>query len=327
MILLLQNLRITRKMICMMNSILCSGSFSIVQRDVNLRVFLRWCMCVVVFVISNRLVAQDLIVTHDGDTLNCRITKVKTDFIYFIFQHKGEIRNTLLPAGQVREYRFNYYANPVVGTAFVGQPDFPKIRAALNVGWSYRTAKMATDIPHGLKSYMDDLRSGYHFGLDASWFFSEMFGGGLKFTTYRTTSTLENVSVTQSNGQTAYGKMSDDMTINFIGPVFNSRLLSDSKKNSLLMNIGVGYIGYKDNAVLLSAYQLKSSTLGVCWEVGYDLGISKHLALGIQLSYLMGTLTRVKMYQAGSVTTIKFDEKDYEDLSRIDFSVGLRFNK
>ena len=54
--------------------------------------------------------AQDLIVTQEGDSLNCRITQIDlSGLLRFLFKHKGEIRSTLLPLKQVRSYQYAYY--------------------------------------------------------------------------------------------------------------------------------------------------------------------------------------------------------------------------
>src|SRR5699024_11256876 len=47
------------------------------------------------------LYAQDLIVTDDGDSINCKITKVKADHIYFTFKHKEDVRSTLISVENV----------------------------------------------------------------------------------------------------------------------------------------------------------------------------------------------------------------------------------
>ena len=44
----------------------------------------------------NIAIAQDLIVTQEGDTINAKITKVKLEMIYFTFKHDEEIRNTMI---------------------------------------------------------------------------------------------------------------------------------------------------------------------------------------------------------------------------------------
>lgn len=53
--------------------------------------------------------AQDLIVTNLGDSLNCKISRVKDTRIYFTFEHHGEMRKTLYPLDKVTFYDYNYY--------------------------------------------------------------------------------------------------------------------------------------------------------------------------------------------------------------------------
>jgi len=64
--------------------------------------------------IANSVYSQDLIVTNDGDSVNCKITKVETDNIYFTFKHNDEIRNTLLPISNVKIHQFNFYQTSAV---------------------------------------------------------------------------------------------------------------------------------------------------------------------------------------------------------------------
>ena len=53
-----------------------------------------------------QLSAQDLIVTTKGDSLNCKITKVKPDYIYFTFNNNGHTQNSLLPSSDVDYYQY-----------------------------------------------------------------------------------------------------------------------------------------------------------------------------------------------------------------------------
>jgi len=272
--------------------------------------------------------AQDLIVTSEGDSLNCKITKVKTDNIYFTFKHKDEIRNTLLPLNQVKYHQFNYFqTSEVQANKIIYNEIYPHFRAAVTGGWSYRVAKLADNIPSDFEKYMKDLKSGYHYGLDLSYYFSEQVGFGFKYYNYHSKNEITNVYVTLPNGSTQIGNMSDDISINFIGPFFSTRLLNANKKNSFLINLGLGYVGYKDNAVLISDFLIKGSTIGLCWDIGYDIGLSENFALGFQFSYIIGTLTRYELSDGASTQTVKLDKENYESLSRIDLSIGLRFNK
>ena len=277
--------------------------------------------------VSTSLYAQDLIVTSDGDSLNCKITKINTEYIYFTFKHKDEVRSTLLPIGQVTYHQNNYYQTSVVPDyKVIYKEDFPRFRVAINGGWSYRTAKIADNIPIEYDTYMRKIKSGYHYGGEVSYFFSEPIGVGFKYYVSRSGNEMDNVSVINPKGETVYGKMSDDISICFVGSFFSTRLLNASKRNCFITNLGIGYLGYKDDCVLVNNYTIKGSTLGLCWDLGYDIGMTKNLALGFQLSYIIGTLTQYEVSDGNTTENIELDEGYYESLSHIDLSVGLRFN-
>jgi hypothetical protein len=282
---------------------------------------------VAIFIGSGR--GQDLIVTTEGDSINCKITKAEPDYIYFTFKHKGEMRNTLLSVAQVKTYTYNYYSNSEVPSeSSVTNFPYPRFRAAINGGWSYRTAKITSNIPSDLKGYVEDLKSGYHYGIDLGYFFTEHVGLGLRYSTFRTKNEIDNVYVTYPNGSSRYGKMSDDISVNFIGPLLNTRLISKNKKNGLFLNFGLGYMGYKDESELVSEnFTIKGSTLGLCWEVGYDIGLSDKISIGFQLSLMQGVLSEYEISNGQQTQTIELEKDEYENLSRIDISVGLRFNK
>jgi hypothetical protein len=280
-----------------------------------------------VLILSISIQAQDLIVTNEGDSLNCKITKITSENIYFTFKHKEEIRGTFLPLWQVKFHKYNFYkVQEVPSDKVVENEAYPHMRFAINGGWSYRMAKISDNIPSEFEKYMKDLKSGYHYGCDLSFYFSEQLGFGFKYNHYQSKNELENVTFTFQDGSTRSGLMSDDISINFIGPFFSTRLLDASKKNSFLLNLGIGYMGYTDNAVLVSDLTIEGNTVGICWDMGYDIAISKNLSLGFQVSYLMGTLTQYEVTQGMDVETVKLEKDNYESLSRLDVSMGLRIS-
>ena len=129
--------------------------------------------------IANSIYSQDLIVTNDGDSINCKITKVKDDNIYFTFMHKDEVRSTLLPISGVTSHQYNFYQTSEVPIEkVVGHKNYPQFRLALNGGYSYITVKLAESIPQDFKQYSKELKSGYHLGGDLTFYFSEMLGVG-----------------------------------------------------------------------------------------------------------------------------------------------------
>ncbi|MDR3339812.1 MAG: hypothetical protein LBT25_06960, partial [Candidatus Symbiothrix sp.] len=158
-------------------------------------------LCLCIFSIS--LQAQDLIVTGEGDSLNYKITKVKKDPI------------------SMKEI-------------------YPHFRLALTGGWSYLTARLSDDTPAEFKDYSKELKSGFHYDVDFSYYFVEQLGVGFKYHEFLSSNKMDNVYATYPDGSTEYGSMSDDIRINFIGPFFSTRFFNSTKKNCLLMDLGLG---------------------------------------------------------------------------------------
>jgi len=278
--------------------------------------------------ISNSIFSQDLIVTNDGDSINCKITKVKTDNIYFTFKHKDEIRSTLLPVSSIKTHQFDYFqTSEVPKDKVVGYENYQHFRIAINGGYSYQTAKVAESVPSDFKGYIRELKSGYHFGGDLTYYFTEPLGFGFKYYLFKSSNSLDNIYLEDTDGNRTYGRMSDDLTISFIGPTFSTRLLSHDKKNAFLMNLSLGYMGYSNDKVIIDKYKMTGSTMGLSYDIGYDIGLSENISLGFQISFLTGTLFEYDWNDGTNTETIKLEKGEYESLNRIDFSVGLRFSK
>ena len=279
-------------------------------------------------VLTNSLYSQDLVVTKKGDSINCKITKVKKDNIYFTFKHKDEVRNTLLPMTGVKIHQFDYYQiSEVSREKVVGYENYQRFRIAINGGYSYQTARVAENVPSDFKDYVKELKLGYHFGYDLIYYFSEPLGFGFKYYLFKSSNSLDNIYIEDTDGNRTQGKLSDDLTISFIGPTFSTRLLNHDKSNAFLLNLSLGYMGYSNNKVKIDKYKITGSTVGLSFDIGYDIGLSENLSLGFQVSYLSGTLFKYELNDGITTQTIDLEEREYESLNRIDFSIGLRFGK
>ena len=279
-------------------------------------------------VITNSIYSQDLIVTNDGDSINCKITRVKTGNVYFTFNHKNEIRNTLLPLSNIKNYKFDFYdTSEIPEGKIIGYENYQHIRIAVNGGYSYMTAKVAESVPTDFRKYVKGLKSGYHFGGDINYYFTETLGFGGKYFVFKSSNSIDDIYLEYDNGDIEYGKMSDDLTISFIGPIFSTRILSPSKQNAFLMNISLGYMGYSNDKIVIDKYKMTGSTMGLSLDVGYDIGLSKNLSLGFQLSLISGVMSSYKLSDGTYTETITLEKGNYEGLNRVDLSIGLRFNK
>lgn len=278
--------------------------------------------------LANSIYAQDLIVTNKGDSINCRITKVKTDKIYFTFKHNNEIRSTLIPMIDVSNHQFDYYqTSEVPKEKIVNHKNYQQFKFAINGGYSYQTARVGGNVPSDFKNYVKQLKSGYHFASDLTYYISEPLGFGLKYLLFRSSNSLDNIYRDDLNGNREYGKMSDDLKIWFFGPTFSTRLLSHDKSNAFNINLSLGYMGYSNNKVIVDKYKMTGSTIGFSYDIGYDFGLSENLSLGFQVSYLSGNLFEYDWNDGIITKTIELEEDQFESLNRLDFSIGLRFSK
>jgi len=100
-----------------------------------------------------------------------------------------------------------------------------------------------------------------------------------------------------------------------------------NKRNGLVMNFGVGYLGYFNAGMLIYPLLLKGNTLGFSWDFAYDIRIAENLALGLQVSFVLGTLREYEITYLSRTETIELDKDNYDNISRIDLSLGLRFVK
>lgn len=281
-----------------------------------------------ILLITNAIYSQDLIVTHKGDSINCKITKIEIDNIYFTFKHKDEIRSTLLPATKVKMHKIDFYQKSVVPTEkIIGFENYQHFRIALNGGYSYQTAEVSQSIPSTIKSYINELKTGCHIGGDISYYFTETLAFGFRYYSFKTSNNMDNIFVEDIYGNKTYGKLSDDLTISFIGPIFSSRMLSQNKKNAFIMSLSLGYMGYENDKLIVDKYKMTGSTMGYSFDIGYDIGLSENLSLGFQISYISGTLYEYNWNDGKTTETINLENGEYEGLNRLDFSIGLRFCK
>ncbi len=279
-------------------------------------------------ILSISIHSQDLIITSQGDSLNCKITKIETEYIYFNLKYKELIRSTFLPLNQVKYHQYNYYPTSIDPAKKVtGNEIYPQFRGAITLGWSYRLAKFEDDLPSVLERYMKKLKSGYNYGFDLSYYFSERLGFGFKINIFKSKYELYPIVVTMPDGSSQYARMSDNISISFVGPFISTRLLSANKKNCLLMNLGIGYTGYKNKASLVTDDKILGSSWGFCSDIGYDIAIANNITLGFQFAYKIGTLKEDDLSNVYYARTMKLETDDHESLSRIDLSISLIYSK
>lgn len=274
--------------------------------------------------------SQDIIITQKGDTLNCKITEIDHSYIHFTFKFENEIRNTLLPVGEVKFYKKDFFAKSEVPIDKIKNitGSHQKVRIGGYGGWSYMTGKISDKIPSEFHPYIQELKSGYHFGGDVNYFSSENIGFGIKYAVFRTRNQLDKIyTVDTITGKIRTGIMKDDITHRYFGPTVCTRISSSSKKTNYISNFSLGYLSFKNNATIIDNFTLSGNTLGLFLDLGVDIAVEENLFLGLFFSYTMGTLNQISYDDGKQSKIIKLDKDNLEGLSRIDLSVALRWSK
>ncbi len=132
------------------------------------------------------------------------------------------------------------------------------------------------------------------------------------------------------NNYTTYGKMKERTTISFTGPMLTFTSMRRPMLGFLSMSVGLGYLKYTDEITILNDIKQKAtqygSTLGTCVDVGYYFPLSENFFLGAQASLIQGALYSVKQTDfKGYTQTVRYDKSDYENITHLDLSVGLRY--
>jgi hypothetical protein len=281
-------------------------------------------------IISANLQAQDLIVTNNGDSINCKITKKTKDYVHFVFKYNEEIRETLLPVDQIATQQKDYFPESELPAEYSHIDIFPRFRIAVDGGWQYRTAKLAKGLDATWKEHQKKLKSGFHFDVQAAYFFAENQGVELMFSKQSFGHNLGQGSLIDKNGNLiGSGELNEKITFNYIGANYVFRHFDSKKKNCWIFSAGLGYMGYSDRFLFDDVENMKmtAATLGTNLSIGYDIGLSENFAFGFKLALMGGTFTNYKQTINGVTTNETMSDKNAEGLGTIQLSVGLRFNK
>jgi hypothetical protein len=264
--------------------------------------------------LSKGLMAQDLIVTTAGDSLNCKITRQSNGFVYFKYLKDNQAKATLLPVNKISSVVQAYYEVPAISKQMLTSQnrDYSKWRYGFHGGYSYRTAKVSDQLTPDYKDYIKKLKSGFVLGADVHGFTSEAFGLGLKY----------NLNKYKAEQGTDFH---DDITLHYIAASMLNRYILANPKNHILLGLNMGYQSYRDKtAVIGNDFDIKGKTLGIGFEAGFEHQIGTHALLNFGISFNGATITKISVNNG---TPQKLNKENYESLARLELTAGLKFGK
>ncbi len=199
-----------------------------------------------------------------------------------------------------------------------------KWRKSLYGGWSKITSDLPPDISPDLKDYLEKLTSGYHLGVDLMYQTGPFFSFGVKYNFFQSKNSGDFVAQ-DDNGNLVYLTLSDNIKYHFAAASMNMIYQSHANKNEWLIGFSMGYLGLRNDAVIDTPVKISGDTFGVGFDFGYNIMMSDKLGLGLQMSLLGGSFGKMKYKDDTGTHVVEFEEDEREGISRLDFSVALRF--
>ncbi len=272
--------------------------------------------------------AQDLIVTTDNDSINARIYKEKKNTVYFYFVKNGETRSTVLSRSQMAHVQKNFFENAEVPRDFKPYQKFTgkRWRSGADAGYGYQLGRLPNGVDPEIRDYINKLRSGFHWGVNAHYFLTESLALGMDFNTFTSNQQNNALQVSFPDGGVENG-VSNDVRITFIGPSLLTRVVSANNKNAFIAMLSLGYMSYTDvQKAGVRTTETSGNTFGFLSNIGYEFGINDHLSFGLSTSSTLGFVNKITSEEGGSSETrnLRDEGEDGINLGRINIMAGLK---
>lgn len=195
----------------------------------------------------------------------------------------------------------------------------------IHAGPGLRLGEAAPTNNPTIQNQNEKLRDGVQF--DVSLYFEVMPESnhriGFKYNSFNKKAGIRGVGFIDQNGSYQAGNLTDNITLSFYGMGY--MYAKPSARNAeWSVEAALGYMTFRDRAEVGQAdYDLKGGTIGAFFGAGYYFRIVKGVYLGPKISLLVGAVDKINVEGPGPDEEI--DLETPESLSRLDFSLGLRF--
>lgn len=278
---------------------------------------------------------RDLIITQAGEQIRCKITgETSMRFSYSYTNEKGKTVHSEIFKTLVSSYKYNFFQDDKAATpkTVAQKPtktynsplkekteftNYLKYRVGFKGGLSNLLDGSTDKSDYGL--FTEKLKRGWHYGADATIFFNDHIGLGVQYNSYQASNKNRKLDFPHrlNGGEVRNGSLETKINHKFVGPMLVGRIPLDYK-TFVMASAGPGYYFYTDKGLENEkAYSFKGKDWGAAASLGLEFLLGNNdSGRDVMLSIECG-------YQYGKVLV----ETQSIDLSRLDFSVGLRFNR
>ncbi len=291
--------------------------------------------------------AQDKIITLQNDTIYCRIITITNGKIYYEQPAvNGGVVGSSLAIDQSTTY-FRVAPEIAYGKQLQERGTQPekRWRFGFQGGPSYMLAsttdaenefvQMGTSAETAEKFYKN-LNWGYHFDTDIHFMVRESWGLGIRYSLFSTAAKTPITIRTYDAINYWYLDMEERIYVNYIGLSFflQEKWLNQSHKLRLNQSVSFGYVSYRDEVEFQrNSFIPLRNGLATGNSVGGNIDVSLEyfpvswLSIAVNTGYFASWIWKMKMSDGYSKQTVKLKDVDMdnENISRLDFSIGLRF--
>ncbi|WP_165372068.1 hypothetical protein [Emticicia agri] len=207
--------------------------------------------------------------------------------------------------------------------------DYLKFRVGVRGGFGNMLSKINTEDQFGL--YQEKLLRGWTWGADFAYFPTDNFGFGIMFNNFQSKNSADNMNFKfVKNGEVidTSGSITNKRSAKFVGPVFYFRRSIDFK-TMVILGLSPGAYFYNDkgtyNGVTIPYKGWDfggAATLGIDFLLGNDI-TGRDIILSLEAGYNYGKIKSMNFSDGKGVVSLA----NPVDLSRVDFTIGLRFTR
>lgn len=227
------------------------------------------------------LMAQDLIVTIQRDSIFCKIDRTDDRFVYYRTAKTRRTEYELISKREVKElvYDVGLDAGNVI-EPMREKRGYEMFQLWGGGGYS-RIFQENIDLPEEFEEYYNKLRSGFFYTGGINVFFNEGIGVGAFYSASNYSNSVDVIN----NTTMATGKLSDDISLQYIGLNMAVRVVPDNMELTFQINFGLGQSRYVNDASIIYPFQVEGTGVGghLTGEVQIRLGKGVYLPVHIRL--------------------------------------------
>ncbi|MDR1417238.1 MAG: hypothetical protein LBJ57_07480 [Prevotellaceae bacterium] len=304
----------------------------------------------------NILNGQDRIITIQNDTIVCKILSISSTHINYEQADGQHVAGKFIPIAQVSEY--NYARRPDSHERSSDKLAYAKrCQVGVQFGGAYLLAStlpaeqtlQGLGLPYNqVRSYYKDLKRGVHLSGEVYYMLNDYIGLGVRYLFFSSSAHIHAVMKLNQNPIPFYDlnlierpsvmyfsdwDMTERMYVNYVAPSFTSQQWIGRRcKFRFKEEVSLGFVHYRDEARLNDYSFVSASVLATGSTLGGSVGASLEyypvpwLSVGAGASVFTAMFSTLTISTYAETKTIDLDKENRENVSQVDYHIGVRFH-